>query len=248
MTTARVEDHRPIERPETVVLGRTETARMAALLGRLDPGEWALPTDCTEWDVRALAGHVLGMTESFSSLRNFVATMSGARRTVGDGLFIDAMTALQVRANAALTTDVLVARMTAGGPVQARWRGSRRLMRAIPMANELPDGTTERWRMAFVFDVILTRDTWMHRIDVSVATDRPLELTAGHDGRIVADVVAEWARRHGRPFRLHLTGPAGGTFTQGTAGAELELDAVEFCRTLAGRLPGTDLLGQHVPF
>ena len=33
-----------------------------------------------------------------------------------------------------------------------------------------------------------------------------MELTAGHDGRLVADVVTEWARRHGQPFTLTLTG------------------------------------------
>jgi hypothetical protein len=116
------------------------------------------------------------------------------------------------------------------------------------MPNELHDGTTETWRFAFLLDVILTRDTWMHRIDVATATGRALELTADHDGRIVADVVAEWARRHGRPVRLHLTGPAGGDFTHGDGGEELTLDAVEFCRTLAGRLPGEGLLAQEVPF
>jgi uncharacterized protein (TIGR03083 family) len=246
--TMRVEDHRLLERPETVELARAETDRMVGLLRGLDAAEWTRPTDCAAWDVRALAGHVLGMTESFSTLPRFVATMAGASRMKGDGLFIDAMTALQVRRNATLTSDELVARMAAAGPVQARWRGSRRLMRAMPMANELPDGATEQWRMAFVFDVILTRDTWMHRVDVSVATGRPLELTAAHDGRIVADVVAEWARRHGEPFELTLTGPAGGEFTGGTGGAQLTLDAVEFCRTLSGRLPGEGILSQFVPF
>jgi hypothetical protein len=138
--------------------------------------------------------------------------------------------------------------MGAAGPVQARWRGTRRLLRAVPMPNELHDGTTETWRFAFLLDVVLTRDTWMHRIDVATATGRPLELTPAHDGRIVADVVAEWARRHGQPFRLHLTGPGGGEFTHGSAGEELTLDAVEFCRTLGGRLPGEGLLAQEVPF
>ena len=36
----------------------------------------------------------------------------------------------------------------------------------------------------------------------------PPELTPEHDGRIVADVVAEWSRRHGQPYVLTLTGPA----------------------------------------
>jgi uncharacterized protein (TIGR03083 family) len=249
-TVTRVEDHRPIERPETVELARTETSRMVALLRDLRTPDWARPTDCTAWDVRALAGHVLGMTETFTGLPLVARTMIGAGRAQEAGsTFIDTMTARQVRANASLTTGELISRMGAAGPVQARWRGTRRVLRALPMPNELRDGTTETWRFAFILDVILTRDTWMHRIDVAGATGRPPELTAAHDGRIVADVVAEWARRHGQPFRLHLTGPAGGDFThRGDTGQELTLDAVEFCRTLAGRLPGEGLLAHEVPF
>ena len=73
-------------------------------------------------------------------------------------------------------------------------------------------------------------------------------LTAEHDGRIVADVVAEWARRHGQPFTLELTGTAGGTFDVGTGGESIALDAVEFCRLLAGRGEATGLLTTIVPF
>ena len=248
-TATRVEGHRPIGRPESVALARTETSRMVALLRDLRPSDWSRPTDCTDWDVRDVAGHVLGMTETFTSLPLMARTMIGASRAQRPGTpFIDTMTARQVRANAGLTTGELISRMGAAGPVQARWRGSRRLLRAVPMPNELHDGTTETWRFAFLLDVVLTRDTWMHRVDVATATGRPLELTAAHDGRLVADVVAEWVRRHGQPVRLHLTGPAGGEFTHGDGGEELTLDAVEFCRTVAGRLPGEGLLAQEVPF
>jgi len=248
-TVVRVEDHRPIARPESVELARTETSRMVALLRDLRVPDWSRPTDCTDWNVRDVAGHVLGMTETFTSLSLMARTMIDAGRAQQAGTtFIDTMTARQVRANAGLTTGELISRMGAAGPVQARWRGSRRLLRSVPLPNELHDGTTETWRFAFLLDVVLTRDTWMHRIDVATATGRPLELTAAHDGRLVADVVAEWARRHGQPFRLHLGGPAGGDFAHGDAGEELTLDAVEFCRTLAGRLPGEGLLAQEVPF
>ncbi len=96
--------------------------------------------------------------------------------------------------------------------------------------------------------MILTRDTWMHRIDLARAVGADLDLDGLHDGRIVADVAAEWARRHGRPCTLTLTGPAGGTYTIGTNGQALELDAVEFCRILSGRADGDGLLAQDVPF
>src|SRR2546430_1119880 len=83
-----------------------------------------------------------------------------------------------------------------------------------------------RW-LGSLMDVIHTRDCWMHRIDISRATGRDLVLTPEHDGRFVADVVGEWARRHGEPFTLTLTGPAGGTYVAGDGGGHIELDAVE---------------------
>jgi hypothetical protein len=78
-----------------------------------------------------------------------------------------------------------------------------------------------------------------------------MELSTDHDGRIVADVVAEWARRHGKPFVLDLSGPAGGRYAGMTDAPEsdyISLDAVEFCRTLAGRADATGLLTTSVPF
>lgn len=61
-------------------------------------------------------------------------------------------------------------------------------------------------------------------------------------------MVKEWARLHGQPVRLILEGTAGGAFVQGDDGDELRLDAVEFCRAVAGRVPASGLLAQQVPF
>ena len=111
----------------------------------------------------------------------------------------------------------------------------------------------ERWKLGYLIDVIYLRDIWMHRVDACRATGRDLELTPEDDGRIVADVVAEWARRHQQPFILELTGVAGGLYaaknaTSGDTSSWLALDAVEFCRTLAGRSPASGLLETIVPF
>lgn len=246
--THRVSDLRPIARPESIALAAAESARMTDLLRDLSPQEWARPTDCPAWDVRAVGGHVLGMLDTFASLRMFAKNMRAAGKAAGDGVFIDALTALQVEANASLSTTELVRRMDVVGPRQARWRGRRRLMRKIPMKQPLNDGAVETWRLAFLVDIILTRDTWMHRVDVARATGRELELSTDHDGRIVADAVIEWARRHGRPFTLHLSGPAGGTFVQGDDGDVLRFDAIEFCRILSGRVVGVTAFDQEVPF
>jgi hypothetical protein len=91
----------------------------------------------------------------------------------------------------------------------------------------------------------------MHRVDLAQATGRPLLLTPDHDGVIVADVVAEWAGRHRRPYHLTLTGSAGGFWSSGVADEadHLTLDAIEFCRVLSGRGDGSGLLATtRVPF
>lgn len=92
------------------------------------------------------------------------------------------------------------------------------------------------------------RDAWMHRVDLARATGAPLELSADHDGGIVADVVAEWTARHRQPVELALSGAAGGTWSTGRHAALLSMDAVEFCRVLSGRGSGQGLMAVQVPF
>lgn len=237
-------------------IGRREAARLAAeenrriltLLLSLDDRDWSKPTDCPAWDVRALAGHVLAGMEADVSVREFVHQFRAGSRAKGDGRFIDGLTAVGVRERAHLSRDELLQRLTEAAPRAARARARTPwLVRQIPIRAEL-DGAKETWRLGYVLDVIETRDTWMHRVDLARATDRELVLTAEHDGRIVADVVADWARRHGRPFTLSLQGPAGGRYAAGEADEALELDAVEFCRTVSGRGSGSGLLSHEVPF
>jgi uncharacterized protein (TIGR03083 family) len=239
---------RRLERPECTELALQEFDRIGDLLTALDDAEWSLPTDCPDWDVRAVAGHILGMAQTFSSLRQFLSYMPTAARTKGDRILMDSLTALQVTRTAGLDRAALISNIGTTGTAAARWRASRKLMRRIPLKQPMPNGTVETWHLAYLLDVILLRDPWMHRVDISRAVGRPMALTADHDGRVIADVVAEWAGRHGKPFTLRLTGPAGGMYVQRSAGPELELDAVEFCRILSGRAPGEGLLTEFVPF
>lgn len=238
-----------LERPEATELATNEVSRLVDALRALDPEDWTRPTSCELWDVRAMVGHVLGMTETFTGLLPMMRMMRAGGRAAGDGPFIDGLTAVQVERTAGLSTDELIDRLAAAGPVAARWRSRRRLMRLAPLKQQDPgDGTTETWPMGYLLDIILTRDTWMHRSDLADAVGTPMTLTSDHDGRLVADAVAEWARRHGRAFTLHLTGPAGGRYRHGSGGEEITIDAVEFCRILSGRGRGDGLLGQPVPF
>lgn len=250
MTATRVETVPAITRDEAEGLARTEYARVAAQLRSLAPDDWSKPTDCPAWDVRAVAGHTAGMMSDFTSYRTLfrrMRTAATAAKKAG-GPVIDSMTGAQVAENADLSPAQLVAKIDQTGPRAARWRAhAPALFRSMPMKEEV-GGTPETWRMGYLLDVVLTRDPWMHRVDVARATGRDLDLTAEHDGRLIADVVAEWARRHGQSFTLTLTGAAGGAYVAGDAGEEITIDAVECCRVLSGRASGQGLLAQEVPF
>lgn len=237
-----------LDRPALMRLAATEYDRFAAMLQSLQPDDWNRATECPGWDVRAMAGHALGMAEMAASIREGRRQQKAAGRAGGD--FLDALTALQVTEHAHLTPGQLTERYAAVGPKAARAR--RRTpglirRRAVPVPQKVGDGV-ETWTLGYLIDTILTRDPWMHRIDISRATGRPLTLTSEHDGLLVSDVVGEWAARHGRPCVLDLSGPAGGSWAFGEGGTRLELDAIEFCRIVSGREPATDLLATAVPF
>jgi uncharacterized protein (TIGR03083 family) len=251
MTTIDVTTIHPIRRSDAEVIAAAEYARLVEQLRSLDDDDWSRPTDCPLWDVRAMAGHSVGMMGDFTSFRSLLRRMRAATRQAkrtGSPL-VDAMTAQQVDEQAELSRGELIERAERLGPKAARWRATAPWpLRSLPV-KESVGGVPETWRIGYLLETILTRDPWMHRVDIARATGRPMVLTADHDGRIVGDVVAEWARRHGKPFTLTLTGPAGGVFTSGDGSGEaITIDAVEFCRVLSGRASGSGLLTQAVPF
>jgi uncharacterized protein (TIGR03083 family) len=233
---------------EAMALAEAEFAQMVAQLRSLSAEDWHRPTVCDLWDVRTMAIHVLAMAESQASLRQFAHDFRAASRRTG-GKMIDAMTATQVRERSSLTPGAIISRLSAIAPksVKARRRTPAPMRWAIRMKQD-PPFDHERWRFGYLVDIIFTRDTWMHRLDITRATGLPMVLTSDHDGRLIDDVVADWARRHGQTFTLTLTGPAGGSWKVGNGGEKLELDALDFCWIVGSREPGTGLLATEVPF
>ncbi len=237
-----------ITRPEAKVLAEEEFTRFADLVACLTPEEWETPTDCTGWDVRKMVLHVLGSAEAQASIGEFIHQLRRGmplNKEIDSHHWVDGMNELQIRERDRLSNDELVVHVRAVGPraVKGRWR-TPPPARYIP----LPFGPPIGWApLKYLLDVGFTRDIWAHRIDIHTAIDRPMQLTAGHDGRLVADIVAEWAGIHRQPFELVLDGPAGGKFTQGTAGERVEIDTLDFIRTLSGRLPGTGVLSHPLP-
>jgi uncharacterized protein (TIGR03083 family) len=240
-----------LDRDVAMRLAATEYQRVIALLATLSPEQWSTPTECAPWDVRDMAGHILGMAQMAASLREMAAQQVGSqRRARRDGVvLLDALTALQVEKNADLTPAQVVEAMRRVGPRAARARrrspGFVR-SRTMPGLQDVGDHQ-EAWTLGYLLDVILTRDPFMHRIDITRATGVPMQADAGHEGVIVDDVVREWAGRHGAPYDLVLTGPAGGHWSRGEA-ERVELDAFELCRVLSGRSVAAGLPAEQVPF
>jgi uncharacterized protein (TIGR03083 family) len=245
-------------KPRTSTLDRKTAMRLAAaeydrcgvLMQALDSDAWSEPTLCPQWDVRQMAAHMLGMVEMAASIREGGRQRRAA--TVGGDLDIDRLTALQVSDRSTWSGPAIGRRFAARAPKAVRGRRmTPGFIRRRTMIGGVINGVEEPWTLGYLIDVILTRDPWMHRLDICAAVNLTPQLSADHDGVIVADVVSEWADRHGKEFSLHLTGPAGGTWTAGTAGPRLELDAIDFCRVISKR-PGpvdlTELLSTEVPY
>lgn len=223
-----------------------EYTRLLAQLRGLGRQDWERPTDCPEWDVRQLVAHLVGAAESTASLRELRRQQKLGRQLRPDADEVDAMNAVQVQERAQATPGALLAALADVAPRAVR---ARRRIPAPVRAVRVPFGPPLGVRsVGYLMDRIYTRDAWMHRVDVARATGAPLELTPQHDGRLVDDVVQEWAAAHGRPYALHLTGPAGGAWSSGSGGEQHELDAVEFCRVVSGRAGGRGLLATPVPF
>ncbi|MCK6624062.1 MAG: hypothetical protein L6R45_02680 [Anaerolineae bacterium] len=77
-------------------------------------------------------------------------------------------------------------------------------------------------RLDYITDLIYIRDTWMHRMDICLATGREMVLTDAHDGRMMALVMRDLAGlfKHvleGETIAYDIPGPGGGCWKIGPA-------------------------------
>ena len=193
-----------------------------------------------------MVAHLAGATASCASIREARRqVIAGGRLVKGTGRpMIDGINDTQIRETGRADPTELLH----GAPAHAARAVHRRatyprLLRRVPSRCDRGLGQPGRAD---------GRDLYAGLVDAPrrsrAATGQPLELTPDHDGRLVADVVRDWADRHGRPFRLELDGPAGGSYARGVGGEEHSLDAVEFCRILSGRGTEPGLLATRVLF
>jgi uncharacterized protein (TIGR03083 family) len=225
--------------------------RLADDFAAVPDDAWDRPTPCTGWTVRDLGGHLVGAMRSAARLRETASQMAAAtRRSKRNGTqVVDELTAEQIARALDLSPSEVVAELQSlvGPAVAGRFRLPAAVARRAGFRVQVGD-IDERWSLAYFNGCILTRDAWLHRVDLADALGTRLSLDE-HDRAIIGDVAVEWADRHGRPVSLHLTGPAGGRLERGDGADRIELDAVELCRVLSGRSTHPHpLLATQVPF
>lgn len=223
-----------------------EVRAVLAALGRLAPGDWSLGTACEGWTVRDLTSHVVGQYEELARPWLLVGRAVRGRRRYPGLTPLHAHNQCQVDARRSVPPHVLVGLLTRFGPQAVRAvermpvavRRRMRLSPLFPESRELPEDS-----MDYLARVLLTRDTWMHRVDICDATGQELVLRE-HDKEVVGQVLLDLALRwSGPPTYLDLSGPAGGRWGlgRGTPAVVVQADAVTLMRHLSGRPPLGDI-------
>lgn len=250
-TSTAVRDIPRLAHKEAMALAATEYDRFGDFIAGLSPDEWAAPTVCSDWDVRDVVRHLLGELEMTAKFRENVRQQRVGKRIQkekGYDHWIHGVNELQVTERQGMEPPEIVETWRRRAPkALAARRRFPPFLRPIPAIDFGP--ILGRRSLGYLMDRVLTRDPWMHRIDIARALGREPVLTPDHDGRIVADMVLDWAETHGHAFDLELTGPAGGRFSQGSGGEHLTIDAIEWIWILSGRGHGTatGVLAKELP-
>lgn len=230
-------------------------------LEALSPDDWDAMTVCAPWTVADMVRHLVGAAKSNASmLETARQQLYGAlHKSDFGGNALDATNDLQVSDHHDLDAAELTEALREVYPraVRGRMRTPglmRRISVSIAAGGSTADGMPTKLNIGDLMRVVYTRDIWLHRIDIARAVGREPSLDAGVDGRLISDVVKEWSDRHGQPFDLTLTGPAGGRYLRAGGGPTIALDAIEFAWILSGRGPvdtnlaGADMLSYRVVF
>lgn len=233
----------PITRAEADTLAREAHARLLALIESLDPGDWSKPTPCTKWTVREMVAHQAGAYAAFASFaefrRQYLVPPPKGR------LPEDVINEIQIADRKNRTNAELVAEIREKGP---RTMANRQRIPLPLRALSFPRPGGTKLNFGYLLDVIFTRDSWMHRLDLARTTNREMKLTRGHDGRIVELVMRDVntllaPKLGGDSLDMELTGTAGGLWhVEGshavrgaTPRATIQMDALDFNIYASGR-------------
>lgn len=235
-----------VTRDEAADLAETEYERLLVLLETLSGEDWEQPTYCDAWNVQQMTAHLAGAVTGWSSLGDLL------HQTVRNPyLFqfdepVDGINKLQVEERAGDPPAELLAEFRRNGP---RAITNRHKLPWLLRQIRMPLGVAGVASLAYLVDTIYPRDQWMHRYDLCAATGKPMQLTAEHDGRLVALVMRDVAHKLHRAgwkrlIILRLSGVAGGDYLIGSgAGPDcsITIDPLDFNLRASGRVNVDDV-------
>jgi uncharacterized protein (TIGR03083 family) len=185
-----------------------EYEAFADLLDTLDPQEWRAPSRCVGFEVRDVAGHVVGLAEDVSK------GVPGSRTAEQEAATVREDTPAQAAAR--LRTAITSLRGLLAVLDDAAWAGPS----PVPDVS-LGHGVLTLWY-----------DTYVHADDIRAATRRPSERGNGLEAS-VAYLAAELEQRGWGPASLALAGI--GRYEVGQGGAEVAGDPLQFVLVATGR-------------
>ncbi|MFG2431470.1 maleylpyruvate isomerase family mycothiol-dependent enzyme [Streptomyces sp. NPDC048590] len=206
----------------------------------LPDADWQRPTPCTGWTVRNMLAHTVGQYEELPRPWVAVRRIRRAARSHPHLGRLDGHNEMQIEDRRAVPGRELIGALAHYAPqaliALRRVPGAarRRIRPSIlyPEAKALPDDSLD-----YLGNVLVARDTWMHRVDLADATGTAPVLD-GHDREIVEQVVLDLALTWTGPaVEIDLHGPLGGRHLLGIGdpAATLHAGALDFARHLSGR-------------
>lgn len=151
---------------------------------------------------------------------------------------LDAHNALQVETFAPLSDGELRRKLAAVGPRAVRMRRrTPAFVRRQGTERYFPGEPLVEPTLAYVLDVLSPRDTWLHRLEIARATDRPFAADPHQESvvaQVVRDLAEEWASP---PLVLELDGAGQWRLGEGEPIAWVRASVLEYLWHLSGR-PG----------
>ena len=280
-TTQNMAEIPPLTHAEAGILARVEVERFIALLETLSAEDWSKPTYCLLWNVHQMVSHQAGAYAGNAKWAEFKRQWMPIPQPKPGQMAVDAINDIQVADRAKSTPAELIAELREVGlkaiatrqRIPAFIRGLRfemgpflKAWRPPQLLGALrrPYGPTAVFfsyqeqdfqglvRLDYITDLIYIRDTWMHRIDICLATGRKMMLTEEHDGRMLALVMRDLADQlkpvlGQKTVAYEIPGTAGGCYKIGAAArpdATIQMDLLFFNVLASGRISADEARAQ----
>jgi uncharacterized protein (TIGR03083 family) len=231
-------------------LSQTEYERVVSLLETLTGDDWQQATYCREWNVQEMVAHLAGAVTGSSSFAEFrhQNIQNPYLREFDEP--IDGINKLQLVERADRTPAELIAEFRQNG--QKAVDNRQNLPWLVRKVIHLPMKPLGFASLEYLMDTIYPRDQWMHRYDICAATGKKMVVTGGHDGRLVALVVRDVAKKlrkilGSRTIVLQLTGVLAAEYQFGDKAmpdCTVAIDFFDFNLRASGRISVAEAMGR----